>query len=84
MGGLYGFQSHFWFTLSGWIMWVFYQVVHNYGFAIILFTIFTRILLYPLGIKQQKSSARMAQFQPKILALQRNIKTISKNFKKSR
>lgn len=58
----------------GWIMWLLYQVVHNYGFAIILFTIFTRILLYPLGVKQQKSSARMAQFQPKILALQKKYK----------
>lgn len=58
----------------GWVMWLLYQVVNNYGVAILLFTIFTRVLLYPLGIKQQKSSARMAMFQPKIQALQKKYK----------
>lgn len=58
----------------GWVMWLFYQVVKNYGIAILLFTLFTRLLLYPLGVKQQKSSARMAMFQPKIAALQKKYK----------
>lgn len=58
----------------GWVMWLFYQVVQNYGVAILLFTLFTRVLLYPLGVKQQKSSARMAIFQPKIAALQKKYK----------
>lgn len=58
----------------GWIMWLFYQIVHNYGIAILLFTIFVRLILVPLGIKQNKSSARMAMFQPKIAALQKKYK----------
>ncbi|MCI8500645.1 MAG: YidC/Oxa1 family membrane protein insertase [Oscillospiraceae bacterium] len=58
----------------GWVMWLFYQVVKNYGIAILLFTLFTRVLLYPLGVKQMKSSARMAIFQPKITALQKKYK----------
>jgi len=58
----------------GWVMWLFYQVIKNYGVAILLFTLFTRVLLYPLGIKQQKSSARMAFIQPKIQALQKKYK----------
>lgn len=58
----------------GWVMWLFYQVVNNYGVAILLFTLFTRILLYPLGVKQQKTSARMAMFQPKIAELQKKYK----------
>ncbi|MBQ6569852.1 MAG: YidC/Oxa1 family membrane protein insertase [Clostridia bacterium] len=39
---------------------------HNYGVEIILFTIVTRILLLPLTISQQKSSAKMARIRPKM------------------
>ena len=33
----------------GYIMWAMYQIVHNYGVAIILFTIVTKLLLIPLA-----------------------------------
>lgn len=55
----------------GWIMWVIYAVVRNYGIALILFTVVTKAALFPLSIKQQKSSAKMAIFQPKIAELQK-------------
>ena len=58
----------------GWVMWALYQVVKNYGIAILIFTLFIRVILYPLGIKQQKSTARMAMFQPKIADLQKKYK----------
>ena len=55
----------------GWIMWAIYQVVNNYGIALILFTVFFRLILFPLSIKQQKSSAKMQVFQPKIEEIQK-------------
>ena len=58
-------------TPLGWIMWLIYQVVHNYGIALILFTVLTKAALFPLSIKQQKSSAKMAVFQPKMAEIQK-------------
>ena len=50
----------------GWIMWLLYKVIPNYGIVLILFTILVKAALFPLSIKQQKSTAKMAVFQPKI------------------
>lgn len=55
----------------GWIMKGCYLLVKNYGIALILFTIIIRLLLLPLNIKQQKSSARMAKLQPELKKLQK-------------
>ena len=55
----------------GWIMKACYLLVKNYGIALILFTIIIRLLLLPLNIKQQKSSARMAKLQPELKKLQK-------------
>ena len=55
----------------GWVMWLMYQITHNYAWAIILFTLITKIILFPLSVKQQKSSAAMAAFQPKLQKLQK-------------
>lgn len=42
----------------------------NYGVAIIIFTVFIKILLLPLNIKQQKSTIRTQALQPELKALQ--------------
>lgn len=55
----------------GYIMYYIFQFVHSYGWALILFILLTRVVLFPLGIKQQKSTARMASFQPKLQKLQK-------------
>ncbi len=55
----------------GWVMWLMYQITHNYAWSIILFTLVTKILLFPLSVKQQKSSAAMAAFQPKLEKLKK-------------
>lgn len=55
----------------GWVMWLLYTVIRNYGICLILFTILVRALLFPLSIKQQKSSAKMAVFQPKMAEIQK-------------
>ena len=58
-------------TPLGWIMWAIYSVVGNFTVALILFTIVTKALLFPLSIKQQKNTARMAAFRPQQEALQK-------------
>lgn len=58
----------------GWIMYVCYLIVENYGLALILFTIITKALQLPLAIKQQKSMMKTAIFKPQMEALQRKYK----------
>ena len=59
----------------GWIMWIMYELIPNYAIALLLFTITTKLLLLPLGIKQQKSSVKMQVMQPKIKELQTKYKS---------
>lgn len=44
----------------GWI----YDLVQNYGLSIILFTILLKILLFPISLKQHKSSLAMVRMKP--------------------
>lgn len=48
-----------------------YDFISNYGITIIIFTVIVKVCLYPLYIKQTKSTAKMAEVQPKMQALQR-------------
>ena len=56
--------------LLGWI----YNLIPNYGWALIVFTLVVKLLLLPLGLKQQKSMTKMQAMQPKITALQEKYK----------
>ena len=44
--------------------------IGNIGLAIIIFTLITRLILYPFTVRQQKSSKLMAIIQPEIQAIQ--------------
>ncbi len=50
----------------GYIVWFIYQIVQNYALSIVIFTILLKLVLIPMAIKQQQSSARMSAFQPYI------------------
>ncbi len=50
----------------GWIMKGLYYVVKNYGIALLLFTFVTRLIVFPLAVKQQKSTAKMALIAPEL------------------
>ncbi|MEG0829526.1 MAG: YidC/Oxa1 family membrane protein insertase [Anaerovoracaceae bacterium] len=54
----------------GWLLTLLYNLIGNYGITIILFTLIVKMCLYPLYIKQTKSTARMASVQPKMKDLQ--------------
>jgi len=47
-----------------------YHLTGNYGWAIILFTILIRVLLYPLMRNMYRSMAKMQELQPKIKKIQ--------------
>ncbi len=55
----------------GWIMKGLYYVVKNYGIALLLFTFITRLIVFPLAIKQQKSTAKMALIAPELEKLKK-------------
>ncbi len=61
-----------------WLMNLFYQVIPNYGIAIIILTLLTKILLWPLGNKSYKSMNQMKKLQP----LMTEIRQKHKNDKK--
>lgn len=47
---------------------------HNYGFAIIIFTVLVKLVLLPLTVKQYRSSAKMQEIQPLIQEVQKRYK----------
>lgn len=51
-----------------------YSYVGNYGVAIILLTLFIKILLYPLTYKGMKSMAKMSKLQPVIANIREKYK----------
>ncbi|MBC7396862.1 MAG: membrane protein insertase YidC [Bdellovibrionales bacterium] len=53
-----------------WALKYIYGFVGNYGIAIIILTIFIKILTFPLVLKSMKGMRKMAEFQPKMKALQ--------------
>lgn len=56
----------FFVDFLGWIMKLCYNVVGNYGVAIILFTLVSKIVLLPISIWVQKNSIKMVKMQPEI------------------
>ncbi|MBQ8927865.1 MAG: YidC/Oxa1 family membrane protein insertase [Oscillospiraceae bacterium] len=58
----------------GFIMRLIYGLVGNYGIAIILFTLVTKLILFPISYKQQKNSARLQLINPKLKKLQERYK----------
>jgi len=51
-----------------------HKIVPNYGWAIILFTLFLKILLFPLTYTSSVSMAKMQALQPKIKAIKKKYK----------
>jgi len=49
-----------------WLMNYLYNIIPNYGVAIIILTILSKILLWPLGTKSYKSMNQMKKLQPLI------------------
>ena len=60
----------FFANIFGYLLELLYNLVNNYGFAIILFTVVIKLILLPLSIKQQKTMQRSAKLQEKMKTIQ--------------
>ena len=61
-------------NLFGYVLSFLYNLVNNYGIAIIIFTILLRIILIPITIAQQKSMKKNAKMQEKMREIQKKYK----------
>lgn len=55
--------------LSLLLTWL-YDLIGNYGLAIVILTLIVKLCLYPVYAKQIKSTMKMSEFQPKIQEIQ--------------
>jgi len=58
----------------GWIIQLIYNLVSNYGLAIILFTIIIKLILLPLNVRSQKAMKKQQKIQPILQQLQEKYK----------
>ena len=58
----------------GWIIEQIYNLVSNYGLAIIIFTIIVKLILLPLNVKSQKAMKKQQKIQPILAELQEKYK----------
>ncbi len=57
-------------SLFGYLLNFIYDLVNNYGLAIIIFTIIIKLLMLPISIKQQKTMKKSVKIQEKVRQLQ--------------
>lgn len=60
----------FFANMFGYLLQLLYNLVNNYGLAIILFTIVIKLLLLPMSIKQQRTMKKSNKLQEKMKILQ--------------
>lgn len=58
----------------GWILRSLYEATSNYGVAIILFTVFIKLITIPLSLKQQRSMKETQELQPILERMQEKYK----------
>ena len=54
------------YTIFNWILNICYTICRNYGWAIVLFTLISKIILLPVSIWVQKNSIKMVKLMPEI------------------
>ncbi len=57
-------------SLFGYVLNLLYEVINNYGLAIILFTVLLKLILLPITIKQQKTMQKSAEMQEEMKKIQ--------------
>ena len=60
--------------LIGPLVKILYSFIGNYAVTMVVATLLLKLLLFPLSIHQQKSSAKMAVFQPLMNEIQQKYK----------
>lgn len=65
----------FFADIFGYVLNFLYQIVSNYGLAIILFSIVLKIIMLPISIKQQKTMKKSAKVQEEMKKIQDKYKS---------
>ncbi len=60
----------FFASIFGYLLELLYNLVNNYGIAIILFTVAIKLILLPLSIKQQRTLKKSTELQSKMQTIQ--------------
>ena len=60
----------FFANIFGYLLELLYNLVNNYGIAIILFTVLIKLILLPLSIKQQRTMKKTNELQEKMKVIQ--------------
>lgn len=60
----------FFASLFGYILNFLYELVQNYGLAIILFSVLVKLIMLPISIKQQKTMKKSAKIQEEMKQIQ--------------
>lgn len=69
----------FFYSIFGFLFRILYSFVDNYGVALVIFTLFFRVVVLPANIKTQKSSAKQVRLQPKLKRIQERYKDYAPN-----
>ena len=64
----------FFAKIFGFILNFIYEIVNNYGLAIIIFSILVKVLMLPISIKQQKTMKKSLKIQEKMKEIQNKYK----------
>ena len=60
----------FFANMFGYLLQFVYNIINNYGIAIIIYTVIIKLLLLPLSIKQQRTMKKSTELQEKMRILQ--------------
>lgn len=67
----------FLYSIFGFLFRILYSFINNYGIALVIFTLFFRLLILPTTIHQQKGSAKTVRMQPKLRRIREKYKDYS-------
>ncbi len=65
---------NFFANIFGYLLNYIYELVNNYGIAIIVFTVLLKLIMLPISIKQQKTMKKSAEMQVKVKEIQDKYK----------
>jgi YidC/Oxa1 family membrane protein insertase len=72
--GWFSFISQPFSQFLTFLLEIFYQLTHSWGFSIILLTIALRLMMYPLNSWSIRSTMKMQELAPKVKAIQERYK----------
>ena len=67
-------KINFFANILSFVIYPIYGFVKDYGLAVILFTLVVKILLFPLGVKQQQTTVKTKKIRPELQKIQANYK----------